>query len=124
MQQTIKAARAANGDNDPQRSTSPAAKAGTAGIVLKASAGRLYRLDVVNVGATPYYVMVFDKSTAPVNGDTPIWRRRLAASGELSLSFEEFGLACATGISFAISSTDGTLTLAVALDVHYGAHWK
>lgn len=119
-----KAARAQNDSNDPMR-TSSTAKVGTAGVLLKGAAkGRLYRLDVVNVAATAYYVMVFDKATAPVNGDTPIWRRRLAASGELSLVLEEFGLACANGIGFAISSTDGTLTLAVADDVHFAAQWK
>jgi hypothetical protein len=108
---------------DPVRSTS-AALAGTAGIVIKASAGRLYRLDVVNNGATPYFLQVFDKAIAPVNGDTPIWRRRLPASGELSLSLEEFGLFCAAGISIAISSTANTLTLAVASDLAWAAQYK
>lgn len=116
-------ARAANGDNDPQR-TSSAAKVGTAGILLKSSGGRLYRLDVVNVAATAYYLMVFNKATAPANGDTPVWRRRLPVSSELALDLGAFGLACPLGIGFAISSTDGTLTLAVADDIHYAAWWK
>jgi hypothetical protein len=108
---------------DPSRSTS-SAKFGTAGVALKSTQGRLYRLDVVNASATAYFVMVFSKATAPVNGDAPIWRRRLPASGEVSIALEEFGLYCAAGIGIAISSTDGTLTLAAATDAHYAAQWK
>lgn len=123
MNATIHAARAKNNDNDPKRTTS-SAKVGTAAVVLKAAEGRLYRLDVVNVSATAYYVMVFDAATAPTDGDTPIWRRRLPANGELELELETFGLGCTNGIAFAISSTDATLTLAAADDVHFAAHWK
>ena len=123
MNAVIHAARSKNNDNDPKR-TSSTAKVGTAGILLKAGEGRLYRLDVVNTAETPYYVMVFDKATAPVNGDTPIWRRLLPESGELVLDLETFGLGCALGIGIAISSTDATLTLAEAADVHFAAHWK
>lgn len=123
MNAITKAARSQNGDNDPNR-TSSTAKVGTAGILLKASKGRLYRLDVVNVSATAYYLMVFDKASAPVNADIPIWRRRLPVSTELVLDLEEFGLACALGIGFAISSTDAALTLAIADDIHFAAHWK
>lgn len=117
-----KGARAEDSGNDPIRTTSSAA-VGTAGIVLKNSRGRLYVLDVVNVSGTAYYLMVFNKAAAPVNGDTPIWRRRLPLSGELRLDFE-FGLAGTAGLSFAISSTPGTLTLAVSDDIHFAAHWK
>ena len=119
-----KSARSKNGDDDPSRATSAAAF-GTAGVVLKSSKGRLYRLDAVNIsGATPYYLMVFDKATAPINGDTPIWRRRLPTGGEASLMLEDYGLACANGIAIAISSADATLTLAASNDAHYAAHYK
>ena len=64
MNQMVKCARAADTSNDPSRSSS-SAKVGTNGVVLKGTAGRLYRLDVVNVAATAYFLMVFDKATAP-----------------------------------------------------------
>lgn len=117
-------ARAANGDNDWSHSSS-AAKVGTAGLVLKAAAGRLARIDAVNGAATAYFLMVFNKATAPVNTDVPILTRRLPASSEVSLSLADIGgIYCANGISFAISTTDGALTLAVANDLSYAAWWK
>jgi hypothetical protein len=107
----------------PTRVTSAGA-VGLAGIVLKASAGRLYRLDALNVGAVALYLLVFDKATAPFNTDVPIWRRRLPASGEVSIDFADFGLFGASGLSIAISTTPTTLTLAVSADLVYSAHLK
>lgn len=121
----FKLARAKKGDDDPTQATSAAAKFGTTGIVLKSTPGRLYLLHVMNVSATPYWVMLFDKASAPVNGDTPVVRRRLAASSEVVIDLSEFGWAFPNaGIGLAISSTDGTLTLAVALDAHFQAQLK
>lgn len=100
-----------------RRSTAVAA-AGTAGIVISAKPGRFYRGVFQNGAATAYFVMVFDKATAPVNGDTPVWTRRLAVSSELDLDLASInGIPCVNGISIAISSTAGTLTLAVANDL-------
>lgn len=126
MMGVLALARAALSSNDPSQGRSTV-KVGTAGVLIKgASQGKLYTLDVINTGATAYWLMVFDKATAPVNGDTPIWRRQLPASGELALDFGMFGLYCAAGIGIAISTSAApdTLTLAGANDIHWAAFYK
>lgn len=100
-----------------RRSTSGVA-AGTAGIVISAKPGRFYRAEVQNGAATAYFFQVFDKATAPVNGDTPIYCKRLPSSGEVEPDLTNVnGLACVNGVSVAISSTGGTLTLAASADI-------
>jgi hypothetical protein len=89
---------------------------GTAGLVVSAKLGRLYKCSVVNSAATRYFLQFHDKATAPVNADVPVWEVDLPASGGAK---EEFGLSgyyFANGISIAISSTKGALTLALATD--------
>lgn len=102
-----------------QRSTSGVA-AGTAGISISTKPGRFYRAVVENGAATAYYVQIFDKATAPVNTDVPIWEQRLPVSGEVAIDMVNVnGLPCVNGIGMAISSTPGTLTLAIATDIAY-----
>lgn len=102
-----------------QRSTSGVA-AGTAGVIIAAKPGRFYRGVIQNGSATAYFVMVFDKATAPVNGDTPVFEKRLAVSGEVDIDLVNVnGVPCLNGIGIAISSTPGTLTLAIANDIAY-----
>ena len=100
-----------------QRSTSGVA-AGVAGIVISTKPGRFYSANVQNGGATAYWVLVFDKATAPVNGDTPTVSRKLTASGECLIDTGGVnGVPVQLGIGIAISSTAGTLTLAIANDI-------
>lgn len=102
-----------------KRSTSGVA-AGTAGVAISTKPGRFYRALVENGAATAYYVQVFDKASAPVNTDVPIYEKRLAVSGECEIDLTNVnGLPCANGIGLAISSTPGTLTLAVANDIAF-----
>lgn len=89
---------------------------GIAGASVSAKAGRLYRLSVVNSGATAYYLQLFSKATAPVATDVPIWERRLALSGDLELDFALSAPYFALGIGVAISTTPGVLTLGAAND--------
>lgn len=103
------------GDDGTLRRSSAAAAFGTAGSSISAKRGRLYKASVVNGGATAYYVQIFDKATAPIAGDTPIWVDRLPANGSCPLQFDE-GLYCVNGIGIAISTTPTTLTLAAAND--------
>lgn len=98
--------------------------AGTAGIVISAKPGRLYRVIVQNGSATGYFFQVHDKATAPVNTDVPKIVRRLPASGELDFDLSTLnGFPVLNGISIAISSTAGTLTLAVANDIAFRDVW-
>lgn len=125
MEGVFIAARAADNSNDPSRYTSAAAE-GTAGIAVKTTPGRVYGATVEVISATQYWFMVFDKATAAINGDTPIYRKRLSANGSVDLPswISDRGLGCTKGISFALSSTSGTLTLAVAADMLVAAHYK
>lgn len=74
------------------------------GLVLKASAGNLYGLNVVN-GTNAGYVMVFNATSVPADGAvTPLKVYQLPANGAMNLSFDppiRFG----TGISVAFSTT-------------------
>lgn len=97
---------------------------GTAGLVIKAAPGTLYRMRVVNNAATAYVLMLHDKATAPIANDTPIWRARIPVSAEIDVDFGLWGLEFSTGISWAISSTVATLTLAIANDVVGSALYK
>jgi hypothetical protein len=102
-----------------KRATSGVA-VGTAGISISSKPGRFYRAVVENGGATAYYLQVFDKATAAINADVPVYEKRLAASGECELDLVNVnGVPCLNGISLAISTTPGTLTLAAATDVAY-----
>ena len=102
-----------------KRSTSGVA-AGTAGVIISAKPGRFYRAVVQNGAATAYFVQVFDKATAPVNTDVPIYSKRLPVSGECEIDLTDInGLPVTAGIGIAISSTAGVLTLAVATDIAF-----
>ncbi len=100
-----------------KRSTSGVA-AGAAGVVISAKPGRFYRAEVQNGAATAYFVQVFDKATAPVNADVPIYSKRMAVSSECEIDLTNInGLPVVNGIGIAISTTAGVLTLAVGNDI-------
>lgn len=102
-----------------RRSTSTGA-AGTAGIVISSKPGRVYRLIAQNSAATAYFLQIHDKATAPVNTEVPIFVKRLPSSGEVEIDLTNInGMPVQNGISIAISSTAGTLTLAVANDLAF-----
>jgi hypothetical protein len=102
-----------------QRASSGTA-AGTLGLSISAKPGRCYRAYAANTAATAYFLQIFDKATAPVNGDVPIEEKRLPASTECEIDMTNVnGVVCALGIGLAISSTAGTLTLAVAADLGF-----
>src|SRR5687768_17090325 len=69
------------------------AAVGVAGIVIGTAGkgGRIYRLMVQNAGATPYYLQLHDKATAPVNTNVPIYVKRLPASGEVGIDLADVG---------------------------------
>lgn len=97
---------------------------GTSGVVLGTvgKPGRLYRLMVQNGGATAYYLQIHNKATAPVNTDVPVYVKRIAASSEVEIDLANVnGLPCSLGIGFAISTTPGVLTLAIATDIAFYA---
>lgn len=89
---------------------------GTAGIVVMAKPGRIYKMTVVNSAATRYFVQLHNKATAAINTEVPIYEQSLPASGDCIIDFGLNGYYFSTGCSLAISSTKSVLTLALATD--------
>lgn len=98
-----------------------AALVGTAGITIKASAGRLRGIGGCNTSAaTKYYLLVINKATAPVADDVAVASVPLDTTGSFggsgnSLDFGE-GIYLSAGVSYAISTLPQKVALAGALD--------
>lgn len=74
-------------------------------LVLKASAGNLYGLNVV-AGASAGFVMLFDATSAPGDGAvTPKYCLPLAANAGLDLNWRSMPMSFATGITAVFSTT-------------------
>ena len=89
--------------------------------VVSATRARLLKASAVNTSGSLRYFMVFDASSLPGNGATPLFRKPVAASGgvaeiDLTNIVEDSGQGydCTTGIVVALSSTAPTLTVTVA----------
>lgn len=97
-----------------QRSSTPGARENSR--VAKSTPGTLFRTDMGVVTGTnaDRWLMVFDKSVAPVNGDVPIWRALSPAAQGSAEVYIEFprgaALACAAGVTVGISTTELTYT--------------
>jgi hypothetical protein len=74
-------------------------------LVLKASAGNLYGLNIV-AGASAGYVMLFDATSAPGDGAvTPKYCLPIAANAGIDLNWRSMPMAFATGITAVFSTT-------------------
>jgi len=89
---------------------------GTAGIVVMAKPGRIYKMTVNNSSANRYYVQLHNKATAAVDTEVPIYEQDLPASGVCLIDFGLNGWYFSTGCSLAISTTKSVLTLAAGTD--------
>lgn len=94
--------------------------------VIKASAGNLYSAYAVNLTSTPGYLLVFDATSAPVDGAvTPLDCAPLPASGYASVNYRSGPpKRFATGVVVVVSSaatcftkTTGTITAFMSGDV-------
>lgn len=102
-----------------------ASAASTNATSLKASAGRIARIDLFNNSAATKYFKLYNKASAPTVGtDTPIWTVPLPAGTGYSGDFK-FGKYFSTGIAYAITGAlVDTDTTALALnDVHGSIDW-
>ena len=79
--------------------------------VIKAAAGTLYQLTLVNDTAAAAWIQIFDKSTSPIANDVPKFTRKLAVNGFVDISFP-LGRPFAAGISWGVSSTGNIFTAA------------
>jgi hypothetical protein len=109
----------------PRRKGNPTSAAVNT-LVVKAEAGFLHDLHVLADTATVRYIMVFDKATTPINGDTPVLRLHIkAASVGVEKHIEEpFAQRFAKGVSVAVSTTVGTLTLPGSPEGYFDAGYS
>lgn len=86
---------------------------------VKASAGNLFSVYCQNNSTGTRYLQLFNTATTPGAGATPLFTFLVPGSGVLlmdSLFFGQGGYYFATGIAFAISTTQATYTAATATD--------
>lgn len=91
--------------------TTPYSFLSTAAVLaaaIKASAGQIYSMQLFNLNAAARYVRLYNKATAPLTTDTPIWRGMIPGGGTtvgsgVSVSFPN-GLAFATGIGIRVTA--------------------
>lgn len=82
--------------------------------VVKASPGQIYSLSFFNKGAAAVYLRLYNMTTTPGTGDTPIWRAIIPGNTAGAGLVKHFpnGLAFSTGIGFrctgAIADNDAT----------------
>lgn len=91
--------------------------ASTNAAAVKASAGMLYELTISNPTATPVYVKLYNKASAPTVGtDVPVLTIPVAANSTVQYDLGQVGKRFATGIAIAttgaIAATDTTNAVA------------
>ena len=87
--------------------------------VLKASTGAVFKVYCYNKSSSTRFFQIHNKATAPINTDVPIESFPIAANTALILDSTFWGATgrvCSTGVAWAFSSTEATLTLATAAD--------
>lgn len=78
--------------------------ASTNATSLKASAGQVYGIALVNTNASARYVKLYNKASSPTVGtDTPVFTIGLPGAGGISLPFPH-GIPFATGIAYALTT--------------------
>lgn len=105
----------------PSGTVSPSIGSSVSGN-LKASTGNVYAFSCSNQSTSLVWFQLFDKATAPTNGDTPIrsfpvYGTATGMPGFLLIGQDIVGgsgISFTTGVGWAISSTATTLTLTTA----------
>ncbi|MGV3619129.1 MAG: hypothetical protein ACO1SV_27700 [Fimbriimonas sp.] len=115
----------------PQASVSTSFNGGVTTAVAKAAAGNLIAFNVANYAGSTRFLQFFDRTTAPTAGLVPTRQFPVtlgAASAPTVFAygrefFGDSGLAFATGIVWAISTTNGTYTAATVGDCDVQVHY-
>ena len=94
----------------PDLDTSAALEASS---VTKASAGNLYGFSASNTNATGHWIQFFNSTTVPADATVPALEFAIGGEGTISQEWPK-GRHFSTGISWCISSTNGTKTIAGA----------
>lgn len=88
--------------------------AAAASIVVKATAGKLYRVNVYNAKGSAQFIQIHDSATLPAEGAVPIVSLNAATVANLVIDFGINGLNCINGITICNSSTVATKTIGSA----------
>jgi len=91
--------------------SSAATTALAASLVIKASAGRLYQLTGINSAASSQYIQLFNSTTLPADGATPLVVLLVPANANFSFDLLSIGKYFSTGIVVSNSSTLATKTI-------------
>lgn len=85
--------------------------AGTAGQVVKASAGQLYGYYLANTGTVTAYFKLYNKATAPGTADTPVLTLPLFGTAAANVAFPngvEFTSGIGVRVTTGVGDTDAT----------------
>lgn len=96
------------------------AAASTNATVVKASAGRVYKINGYNASAAVKYLKLYNKATAPTVGtDAPVATFALKAADNFDIDLGSIGQYFATGIGYALTGAvaDADTTALTAADV-------
>lgn len=93
--------------------------------VIKADAGTLYRVTMLNTNVAAQFMQLHDAAALPANGAVPLLGlvRSVPAGGAVTLDFGDRGRAFAAGIVVCTSSTLATKTLGAAADAGFDAQY-
>ena len=76
----------------------------TNATVVKATTGTVLALSLTNLGATPAFLKLYNKATAPVVGtDVPVAVIAIPANGDDQIEFGRLGLRFSVGIAYAVT---------------------
>jgi hypothetical protein len=92
---------------------------GTVAANIKNSSAQLYSFTCRNANTSLRYMQLFNKSTTPLNGDTPFLVIDVPGSSQTVIGTDlctQLGLTLGTGLGWAVSTTRNTLTTATAAD--------
>ena len=93
---------------------STASGAAVASKVVKATPGKLFRVDFFNGNAAARFLQVFDAAALPGAGSVPLISRPVATLAADHIDFGAYGRQFSVGIVIANSSTGPTLTVGAA----------
>jgi hypothetical protein len=104
----------------------------TTAVVVKASAGTLYGVQMYGIGSAPAYLKIYNATSATCGSGTPVKRLMIpaastAANGAGSnISFGDIGIAFGTGITYCVTTgiTDADTTAPAASTFLVNLDWK
>lgn len=86
---------------------------------VKSSTGNIFSFSCQNLNISARFIQFYNTATVPVNGNTPILSFSLPGTSTIIIGSDFFtseGINFSTGLAFAFSTTNSTLTLGAAGD--------